>query len=184
MKIVMKHTIPTLLCGTMTALLLMLSGCRTTEANYRASYERAVAHQNAGATTEELRAVADVDAVPFVTYRGDSIPMRSAYLTQFKAFDPAKIKGQEPAEPPARRYNVAVARFKQMFNGRDATRRLRLNGFPDAILLRDHDQTYFVVCQSTDTLSTAVEELRRLQADPSELPLNVKAPFPYILQKL
>lgn len=69
----------TLSAAAAVALLLAANGCKTTEANYRAAYEKAVARQNEGLTPEELQGFEREKAVPVSIWRGDSIPLRARY---------------------------------------------------------------------------------------------------------
>ena len=83
-----------------------LSGCKTTEANYRQAYERALEKRNEGLTQEEIAAIAREEAIPRTLFRGDSIPLKGMYVKCVEG----GVDGK------ALKYNVVVASFKQRFN--------------------------------------------------------------------
>ena len=111
----------TLSAAAAVALLLAANGCKTTEANYRAAYEKAVARQNEGLTPEELQGFEREKAVPVSIWRGDSIPLRARY---------AKTMAETPQTTAAARYNIIVAEFTQRFNATSAAERARTGGYP------------------------------------------------------
>ena len=125
----------TLSAAAAVALLLAANGCKTTEANYRAAYEKAVARQNEGLTPEELQGFEREKAVPVSIWRGDSIPLRARY---------ARTMAETPQTTAAARYNIIVAEFTQRFNATSAAERARTGGYPDARVLFDNEKRYYV----------------------------------------
>ena len=55
------------------------TGCKTTEANYQAAYEKALAKRTEGLTEEELAGFRREEAMPKTVYKGDSIPLKGMY---------------------------------------------------------------------------------------------------------
>lgn len=154
------------------ALLLVANGCKTTEANYRAAYEKAVARQNEGLTPEELQGFEREKAVPVSIWRGDSIPLRARY---------ARTMAETPQTTAAARYNIIVAEFTQRFNATSAAERARTGGYPDARVLFDNEKRYYVSAVSAATLDSAVVLLHHVDSAP---PMPMRTPCPYILEKL
>lgn len=153
------------------AILGLLAGCKTTEENYRNAYQTAVAKQNEGYTAEEIALMRHEEAIPRTVYKGDSIPLRGVYVNTVKL---------DPPVPAASRYNVVVASFKQRFNATSAMDRLRDGGYPEAFLLIDKDQNFFVAASTTNSLDSAVTTLRQLE---KASPVACRSPFPYILRR-
>lgn len=158
--------------------LLAATSCKTSEANYRAAYEAAVESINEGYTTEELEAIAREEAMPKTLFRGDSIPLKGVYVNTVKL--PGADSDSAARQLPARQYNVVVAQFKQRFNANSVLKRLQEGGFPDALLLIDRDQMYYIVAGTTDSLEDAVALLRRVE---SSSPVAMKSPCPFILRR-
>lgn len=150
---------------------LGMTGCKTTEENYQKAYDIAKAKKTEGLTEEEATGFKREAEMPKTVYRGDSIPLKSVYVRYVEGGGDAKR---------AQRYNVVVASFRQRFNAMSAFNRMKAGGYPDAIVLADRDERYYVGAVTTASLDTAVgvlEDLRR------ESPVALGSPHPYILQK-
>lgn len=154
------------------ALLLTAAGCKTTEANYRAAYEKAAAKQREGLTEEELLGFEREKAVRKSVWRGDSIPLRAAY---------ANTVAETKETTAAGRYNIIVAEFTQRFNAVSAADRARSAGYTGTRVLIDNAKRYYVSAASAATLDSAVVLLRDTEAAP---PMPMRTPCPYILEKL
>ncbi len=144
--------------------------CKTTEENYRNAYEVAKAKQTEGLTADEIARLQREEAMPRTVYNGDSIPLKGMYVKH--------IEGG--VDNKALRYNVIVASFRQQFNARSLMTRLRDNGYPDAVLLADKDERYYIGALTTASLDSAVSALHSLS---ESSPVTLRAPYPYILQK-
>lgn len=152
------------------AVALLAGGCKTTEANYRSAYEKALEKRNEGLSAEEIAAFAREEAIPRTVFRGDSIPLRGAYVK-------CVAGGVDGQILP---YSVAVATFRQKFNAESVFKRLQAAGFTDAALLVDKDERYLVAATTDSTLESAVGSLRRVE---TTSPVAMRAPFPYILKR-
>ena len=125
-----------------TAAIVLLQGCRTTEENYRSSYETA---------TKKLRAEA-TDGIDSETYNKiiaqqrpkttvigeDSVPMANGYAWQFYG-----------KEYPLCKYNVVVGAMKQQFNAKAFCDRLRQAGC-ESYVITDRDKNYFHTFQAAN----------------------------------
>ena len=153
--------------------IMLASGCKTTEANYKAAYETTVAHRNEkgaddvpgmkAAGTPEPK---DIEAAPGLT-----LPVITAWI------------GSTSEDGVAHRdsvklYNVVVARFRQIFNARQMAERLRASGYGNATVLRTND-AYFVSTATTSSPQEAQEALRHVADDQS---LRLRSPYPLIVR--
>lgn len=152
---------------------LGLGACKTTEANYKAAYEAAV-----GARRES----AALDSTIYGVYRkqastarlavgADSLPLRTEYI--------GYTDGGGASRETIRRYNIVVGQFKQVFNARQMRERLQAAGYPGAVIVHTREPLYYVVSATVDTPAEALDEWRRVKADPT---LVVRDPLPFVLR--
>lgn len=149
---------------------LTLGACRTTEANYRAAYEKAKAHRGEsdgidGTIYDAIRR--ETDPRPLVV-GGDTIPARRLYVTPVEA----------PDGIGSGAYNVVVAQFKQLFNARSMRDRLRSAGYDGAMILSTPEPLYYVTaCSAPDAEGAAMLYKEFVKSEP----IATKAPFPWVL---
>lgn len=158
----------------MLAALALLPACKTTEANYRAAYETTIAHQREKAGDTDTPALQPTGALTprDVTVDGGiTLPLATAWLSFIKEADVAP-------RDSVRLYNVAVARFRQIFNARQMLSRLRASGYPGALILKTRD-AYFVATASTSSPDSALADLRHVEADSS---ISLREPYPFIIR--
>lgn len=154
----------------------ILGGCRTTEANYRAAYEKAKAAKADedpidstiyGYQRRQMTAVAV--QTPDGTVEVQALPVR---LTTVDGVLPQQFH----------RYNVVVAQFKQIFNARSMRERLVDElGYPGAIVLESAEPYYYVAVRSVDTPSEANAIVKTLI---KEARIPMKEPCPFILDAI
>lgn len=148
-------------------LLLGMSACRSSEANYRAAYEKAKNHRESwdgieGTVYEAIRR----EAVPSeLLFDGVKIPAQ-------------KIRVKATADRPLGRRYLVVAQFKQLFNAESMCARLRDAGYTDATILETAEPLYYVAASQVDDDLSAVAEYLRFTDAP---PMKIKEPFPWIL---
>lgn len=153
--------------------LLLLSGCKTTEANYKAAYETAAAHQRertGNVDSPELTQRGALTPSP-TTIDGVTLPLATTWITSVKEKDVAPYSS-------VKKYNVAVARFRQIFNARQMLTRLKADGYPDAFVVKTAE-AYFVATETTSKADSAYIGLEKVKADSS---LSLRTPFPFILR--
>jgi hypothetical protein len=148
----------------------MFQACKTSEENYRTAYEIAKAKKNEGLTQDEIAGFAREEAMPKTVYKGDSIPLKGMYVKW--------VEGG--VDNSAKLFNVVVASFKLKFNATSVFKRMQENGYPNAVLLEDAFDTYYVGATTTASLDTAVSVLHTLQ---KASPITLRDPYPYILRK-
>lgn len=157
--------------GSVLTSIVVLTGCRTSEANYRAAYEQAVAgrEEESGidrTVYDRIRQEAVVSNR--VVEGGDTVAVRRERIK------PVDTDGGVSLQDAY----VVVAQFKQLFNARSLCRRLKDSGYPDAVLLSTREPLYYVAI-SGGTVSAMSVLCRRYAADPAA---PVKEPYPLVLE--
>lgn len=150
---------------------LTMGACKTNEANYRDAYEKAKAKRTEtgdSATTSALRSASDPKPL---TVDGITVPALTMPVRVTKKVSPDAVE--------LARYCVVVAQFRQIFNARSMSERLREQGFDGAFVVEDRDQNYYVVAGTTGIIADAVALMDRLNADPAVV---LRAPYPYVLR--
>ena len=139
---------------------LTLAGCKTTESNYRESYEAAVRSRNA--------AEADLDSV----VEPQTVDGCSALYLEgnvWQAFDDDVNK--------MKRYSVVVGAMRQMFNAKAFCTRLRQNG-AKAYVIQNGAKDYFVVAEGFDTFAEAADYVNHIDKR-LKIKIPLKEPFVY-----
>lgn len=150
-----------------------ITGCRTTEANYRAAYEAAVAGRDDDPSSTGIdNTVYDKirrEARPAsVIADGDTVPARRERVRLTDAADGEQMQAAY----------LVVAQFKQLFNARSLRDRLRDGGYPDVTLLETREPLYYVAVGGGDNHAAAML-YRDWLAKPA---LPARDPYPLILQ--
>lgn len=152
--------------------ILLLTGCRTSEANYRSAYEKAIAGRDSSLA---------VDSTIYGKYRRQ-MNARTIELPDGRACEVITQRvrltddGGGSAES-LHRYSVVVARFKQLFNAKSMRNRLANADYPGAFIVQTGEPMYYVVISSHTTASEADSALRAIP----EGKIAMKDPLPFIL---
>ena len=167
----MKHI--TAIIGTLLFLPIAFVSCKTSEANYRAAYEKAIEGREESAPLDEtiygdVRRRATTRTVTAAD--GRQIEVRSQ-LVRF-----TKDCGGIPEN--LRQFNVVAGQFKQLFNARSLRNRLADAGYSGAIVVETAEPFYYVVATSSSEVGQAADALEKLRANP---PVVMKEPAPFIL---
>ncbi len=152
----------------------MATGCKTSEKNYREAYLMAKekAEETSGIdNTIYDRIRREAIASRIVTSAGDSLPTMTVGV---------QCAPDGFATPDnVKRYSLAVAQFKQVFNARSLATRLRDNGsWPDAMVLQTAEPLYYVIVSTADTPEEIGADYQRLIKEKS---VAMKEPYPWIL---
>lgn len=161
----MKHLILSVM-----AAMAVFTGCRTTESNYRAAYEQAVAgrQDESGIDNTVYDKIRREGITSTRIVEGDTIAVKRERV---KLVDTdASIKMQEAY--------VVVAQFKQLFNARSLCSRLKGNGYPEAVLLSTREPLYYIAVAGGSTADMAAMCQRYAQSPAAP----VKEPYPIVLQ--
>ena len=149
-----------------------LTGCHSSEENYREAYEKVVEHRKTGISAE---AYAKIEAErQRYTHVIDGDSVRMVYMNVNAAIDTTLV---------AKPYNIIVASFTQRINAKSYCDRLREEcGMNDSyILFGGPDKKYFVVARGFDDKVEAVRYMRELDR---HLCLKRLEPIPWIIRKL
>ena len=146
--------------------------CKTTEANYRAAYER---------TMEARQEQAALDST---IYGAQRRAMGSATVNTSEGT--VEVRTQLVRVTPEgggtnenlHRYNVVVGQFKQLFNARSLRERLVEKGYPAAFVVQTAEPYYYIVLASFDDAAPAQRTLEEFVASAT---ISMKAPCPFIL---
>ena len=165
-----------LIATCLAALLLSVSGCKTSEKNYRTAYEKTVNSDNDYNVT-------DFDKTVYGRHR------RAVRETQAEAPSgrktPTRIITVSVTEDGGgirewlKRYSVCVGSFKQLFNANSLRQRLTENGYPRTFIVQNAEPYYYILVDSSDNLDEMIDLSRKLSADS---PVTLKDGFPFILQ--
>ena len=164
----MRYALPTLL---LIALVALLSSCKTTEANYRAAYERTVAMRDSLDSQESsVYGRGRTLGSQMIVSHGDTIEGR----VQFVNITPEGGGSDEALQ----RFNVVVGQFKQVFNARSLRNRLVEAGYSGAFVVHTAEPYYYVILSTHTERQNAIDALHSI---PQDFPVNMRSPLPYIL---
>lgn len=140
------------------AIILTLSGCKTTEENYRKAYDLA--------TQGDKNAQSDIPEIS-----GEEVKVQWAEYVTF-------TDGCGADKADFKKHCVVVAQFKQVFNAKAMRNRLAEGKYPHAIVINDREKTYYVVAAAFDTRAEAENALENVSKDKD---MSLKAPYPRLL---
>lgn len=154
------------------AALTALAACKTSESAYRAAYERAVAGGDSTRAVESTIYAANRNAggSSMMVVAGDTFEIRTRRV--------AVTEGGGGIRESLRPYSVVAGQFKQLFNARSMRNRLADGGYPGAFVVETAEPYYYVVLSSHNDASQAAAAIRAL---PSDMPVAMKKPCPFIL---
>ncbi len=150
-----------------------LAGCKTTEANYRAAYEKTIAaRQESGDSIENTIYGLERAKVTTGTVETTSgtFEMRSMMV---KVTD-----GGGGIREHLRQYNAVVGQFKQRFNAESLRERLVDAGYAGAFIVETAEPYYYVVLKSSGNIDEAAMAIAKLRADGSFV---MREPCPFLL---
>lgn len=156
------------------ALTLIVTACKTSEANYRQAYQKAI----------EARGEADdIDSTVYGAVRRQSNTMAVA-LPSGRTMDVRRqlvrvTDGGGGIRENLHRYCVVAGQFKQRFNALSLRNRLVDNGFPGAFVVETAEPYYYILTGSYDNGDDALDALKTLDENTRYKP---KSPCPFILE--
>ncbi len=151
---------------------LAISGCKTSEENYKAAYEIArQKKEDASGVGRELSDKMNKEAIDKrIIVDGDSLPMNTVNVkVAAQSIDPAEVK----------QYSIVINGFKQVFNAKSQVARLKSAGYAGAFLLENADALYYVVAGSYATAEEAAAAYNSIVKDKNVV---MKAPYPWLLR--
>lgn len=156
------------------ALCALVAGCKTSEENYRAAYDKAIEGR------------AGRDSIENTVYGAGRHGM-DMRLARYGA-DSADIKTQRVRVTDGggglrewlRPYSVVAGQMKQLFNAQSLRERLADNGYPRAFVVETSEPYYYIVVESCTTEEEAVRAAAGLRRR-ADFPVRMKSPLPFVL---
>lgn len=149
-----------------------LSSCKTTEANYRAAYEKTIAARDSVESFDDTiyGKVRQRGGTKTVETSAGNIDVKTQYVKVTE-------QGGGTAEN-LYRYNVVAGQFKQKFNALSLRKRLADGRYPGAFVVETAEPYYYIVVGSYTTVDEAAKALEALKAAGEK---SVRPPCPFIL---
>lgn len=150
---------------------IMIS-CKTSEANYRAAYDKAVAARDAEDGKETI-------------YGGEQRRLNQNFIISGNDTIPVNVKmvsvetEKGAPVPTLHKFMVVAGQFKQKFNAMSFCKRLVEAGYADAAVVRTAEPYYYVVASSFDKITEADSAMADLK---KKAPVAMKDPVPFILR--
>ena len=154
-----------MLCG--------IVGCKPSEKNYRAAYEKTMARDSLRTDFDQTiygryrRQVRDIE---LTNANGDTVEARTMRVVV--------TQNGGGVKESLKKYCVVVAEFKQLLNANSMRTRFNDGGYPGAFVVHTAEPFYYVLAGSFDNLSDAESLVATLR---QKSPVALKAPAPYIL---
>lgn len=155
---------------------LTLTGCKTTETNYRQSYEAAVQKRNADeadaeSVTGTIHNKIMESSRPYVETEGGKSAL---YLegNVWQAFNAERN--------PMKRYSVVVGAMRQIFNAKSFCTRLEENGCK-AYVIQNGAKDYFVIAEGFDTFEEAADYVNHID---KRLKIKIPLKEPFIMRSI
>lgn len=152
------------------AVIAALWSCHSTEANYKESYDKAVAASRTGEKGELYRQDLENRKRSNYVVDGDSVRLLHNH---FNIIDDKNEK--------VKKYNVVVAEFKQKFNAQSYRDRLRKEGHDSYVVYIAAKKLYCVVAEAYDDLSVAATFAKNPE---KYMKMKVLSPRAWILTRL
>lgn len=152
-------------------LALGVASCHSTEANYKAAYDKAMEKHQEGVGAETYAKI-QAERVRFTeVINGDSVRLVAMHVNEFK-----------DNNNPAQRYSIVVGEFKQIFNAQNYANRLQQEeGFASYVLYGGPDMKYYVVIKGFDDKEIAAAFLKGMG---KKVKMKILEPLPWILEKI
>ena len=155
-------------------LALCASACRTTEANYREAYDKAIAghEQTVPIDSTIYGKVRREMHTSILVAGGDSAELRTMHI------NPTENEDGTPGKTPLQ-YGVVAGQFKTLFNARSLCGRLRDAGYNDASIVNTAEPYYYVVASWHTDAKQAVQARNQIAKD---APVVMREPLPFVLK--
>lgn len=158
------------------ALAIAVTACRTSEANYRAAYEKAVAGREESAPVDSTiyGVVRRQMRTTMLSTGSDTVQLRVMHISV------APDEGEKQPHPDvATGYGVVAGQFKTLFNARSLCSRIREAGYPDAFVVQTAEPYYYVIATWQPEGNAAIATAKEFEA---KSPVALRKPLPYLLQ--
>ncbi|MDE6498415.1 MAG: SPOR domain-containing protein [Muribaculaceae bacterium] len=158
------------------ALIILVAGCRTSEANYRSAYEKAIAGRDESAPVDSTiyGVVRRQIRTTMLSTGTDTAQLRVMHISV------TPDEGEKQVHPDVNTgYGVVAGQFKTLFNARSLCSRLREAGYPDAFVVQTAEPYYYVIAAWLPEGNAAVAAVKELR---EKTPVAMRKPLPYLLK--
>lgn len=148
------------------------ASCKTTEANYRAAYEKTIAARDSSDSIDDTiyGKVRRSGGTHTVETASGKVEVKTCMV---------KITADGGGVPEnLRRYNVVAGQFKQRFNAVSLRNRLADSSYPGAFVVETAEPYYYIVVGSYATADEAAKALEAVKAAGEK---SIRPPCPFIL---
>ena len=152
-----------------------VASCKTSEANYRAAYEKAIAGRDSLTALENtIYGKHRRNATTSLAIAGkDTVEMVS---TRVKV-----TEGGGGINESLKPYSLVVGQFKQLVNAKSLRERLVEAGYPRAFVVETAEPYYYILLYSYPTRAEAVDACMALQKNSSSFPIALREGLPMVL---
>lgn len=167
-----KHTL--LYIGVAAAAAVAATSCRTTEANYRAAYEKAVAGR------DSLTAIENTIYGRHRRNASTSLSVVGNDTVEMISTRVRVTEGGGGINENLKPYSVVVGQFKQLVNAKSLRERLADAGYPGAFVVETAEPYYYILLSSFPTRAEAVKACAEVAAD-RNFPIALREGMPMVL---
>ena len=153
---------------------LVLPACKTSEANYRAAYEKAVAGR------DSLTALENTIYGRHRRNTTSSIAVVGTDTVEMISTPVAVTEGGGGIRESLKPYSVVVGQFKQLVNAKSLRERLVDAGYPRAFVVETAEPYYYILLDSFAKRDEAVETAIRTRNDKA-FPIALREGMPMVL---
>lgn len=151
---------------------VVVTSCKTTEANYRAAYEKTIAARDSSESIDDT--IYGKERRKAGTHTVETTSGNVEVTTQM-----VKVtEGGGGVPENLRRYNVVAGQFKQKFNAVSLRNRLADGGYPGTFVVETAEPYYYIVTGSYASADEAAKALEALKAAKEK---SIRPPCPFIL---
>lgn len=151
-----------------------ISSCKTSEANYRAAYQKAIAGRDS---------LTAIENTIYGKHRRNVTASIAVLGTDTVEMLTARVRvtdGGGGIRENLKPYNVVVGQFKQLFNAKSLRERLVDAGYSTAFVVETAEPYYYIVLRSYPTRDEAVRECVEVRNDKA-FPIALKQGMPLVL---
>lgn len=152
-----------------------LFSCKTTEANYRAAYEKTIQGREESLSLDSTIYGANrrnmSDATVSTSDGNINVRRQRVRITD----------GTAVSQDALKQYCVVVGQFKQLFNAKSLRDRLVDLGYSETFVVESSEPYYYIVTVSSDDVSQASDAMADIEA---KAPVPMKDPLPFILEAI
>lgn len=152
----------------------VISSCKTTEENYRAAYEKAVAGR------DSLTAFENTIYGRQRRNAGSSLTMVGNDTVEIISNRVQVTEGGGGIRENLKPYNVVVGQFKQLMNAKSLRERLVDAGYPSTFVVQTAEPYYYIVLNSYLSRDDAVRACAELKGK-KDFPIALRDGLPIVL---